>query len=58
MAVKKQRKRFGLVIYSYFKDSAFAAVKRDTKLNKFVTEVPFVNRRYAKWVPFLSKMVY
>ena len=58
MAVKKQRKRFCLVIYSYFKNSAFAAVKRDTKLNKYVKEVPFVNIKYMKWVPFLSKMVY
>ena len=32
MAVKKSRKRSGFVIYSYFKDSAFTAVKRDAKL--------------------------
>ena len=31
MAVKKSRKRSGFVIYSYFKDSEFAAVKRDAK---------------------------
>jgi len=31
MAVKKSRKRSGFVIYSYFKDSAFAAVKRGAK---------------------------
>ena len=29
MAVKKPRERSGFVIYSYFIDSAFAAVKRD-----------------------------
>ena len=27
MAVKKSRKRSGFVIYSYFKDNAFTAVK-------------------------------
>ena len=32
MAVKKSRKRSGIEIYSYFKDSAFIAVKRDAKL--------------------------
>ena len=31
MAVKKSRKRSGIVIYSYFKDSPFTAVKRDAK---------------------------
>ena len=29
IAVKKSRKRSGFVIYSYFKDTAFTAVKRD-----------------------------
>ena len=32
MAVKKSRKRSGFVIYSYFKDSKFTAVKRDEKV--------------------------
>ena len=32
MAVKRSRKRSGFVIYSYFKDSAFIAVKSYTKL--------------------------
>ena len=31
MAVKKKRKGSGFVIYSYFKDSAFTAVKRRAK---------------------------
>ena len=31
MALKKTRKVPGLVIYSYLKDSAFTAVKRDEK---------------------------
>ena len=31
MAVKKSRKRSGFVLYSYLKDSAFTAVKRDAK---------------------------
>ena len=31
MAVKKSRKCSGFVIYSYFKDIAFTAVKRDAK---------------------------
>ena len=35
MALKKTRKLPGLVIYSYLKDGAFTAVKRDAKfLNK------------------------
>ena len=29
IAVKKSRKRSGFVIYSYFKDTAFTAVKKD-----------------------------
>ena len=44
----KTTKRFGFLIYSYFKDIAFTAVKRD---GKFLT-------RYMKGVPVLSKMVY
>ena len=31
MRVKKSRKRSDFVIYSYFKDSVFTAVKRDAK---------------------------
>jgi len=31
MAVNKSRKRSGFVIYLYFKDSAFTAIKRDAK---------------------------
>ena len=41
------------VMYSYFKDSAFTAVKRvDAKfLTWYVKEVSFVNRRYTNWYP-------
>ena len=39
------------------KDSEFAAVKRDaTFYTKYVERVPFVNRRYTKGIPFVSKM--
>ena len=56
---KTLRKLPGFVIYSYLKDSALTAVKRDEKfLTRYVKGVPFVNRRYAKGVSFLSKMVY
>ena len=56
---KKLRKSPGFVIYSYLKDSALTAVKRDEKfLTRYVKGVPFVNRRYTKRVPFLAKIVY
>ena len=32
VVVNKSRKRSGFVIYSYFKDNAFTAVKRKAKL--------------------------
>ena len=48
-----------IVGYSYPKDSAFTAVKRDAKfLSRFVKGVPFVNRKYTKGLPFLSNMVH
>ena len=34
MPVEKLRKRCGFVIYSYLKDNAFTAVKRDTETKK------------------------
>ena len=37
IGVKKLRKSSGFVIYSYLKDSAFTAVKRDAK---YVKQVP------------------
>ena len=59
MAVKKSRKRCGFVIYSYFEDSAFTAVKRDAKLQpRYVSSTNVANRTYRKGVSFLSKMVY
>ena len=48
MAVKNPPKKFPVVIYSYLKDTAFTADKRDAN---FLT-------RDTKGVPFLSKMVY
>ena len=36
MAGKKSRKCSGSVIYSYFVDSAFAVVKRNAELTKYV----------------------
>ena len=57
MAVKKSRKRCGFLIYSYFKESAFTAVKRDAKFYaRYVRGVPFVNRRCMKGLPFLSQL--
>ena len=59
ISLKTLRKLPGFVIYSYLKDSALTAVKRDeTFLTRYVKGVPFVNRRYAKGVSFLSKMIY
>ena len=48
MALKREnmRKRSILVIDSFLKDSAFAAVER------YVKGVPFVNRKHTKRVPF------
>ena len=38
---------------------SFTAVERDAKFEtRYVKEVPFVNGRYTKGVPFLPKMVY
>ena len=37
-------------------DSAFTAVKRDAKFStRYVTGIPFVNRRYTEGVPFCEK---
>ena len=58
MAVRKSRKCSGSIIYSYFIDSTFTAVKRNAELTKFVKGVLFINIRYTKGLPFPSKMVY
>ena len=59
LSVKKLRKLSGFVVYLYFKDSEFTAVKKDGKFcAKYVKGVQFANRGYMKGVPFLSKMVY
>ena len=59
IAVKKLRQSSFFVIYSYFKNSAFTAVKRVNAkfLTRYVKEVLFFNR-YTNGLPFLSKMVY
>ena len=58
MVVEKVEKTFWFCA-SYFKDSAFPAVKRDAVfLNGYVKGVPFLTRRYTERVPFLSKMVH
>ena len=46
------------MIYSYFKDSAFTAVKRDAKFGtRYAKGEPFVDRSLTKGVPFLPKLV-
>ena len=46
-------------ICSYFKGNTFTALKRNKKFQtRFVKGVQFINRRYTKRIPFLSKMVY
>ena len=47
MVMKKSRKCSAFVIYSYFKEVAFTAVKRDVQfLTRYVKGVPFAIRRY------------
>ena len=56
MALKEPRKLPGFVIYSYLKDSAFTAVKRDAKSQtRSVKGVPSVNRRSTKGYFFCRK---
>ena len=62
-AVKEtqQDKVLVFVIYSYSKDCAFTAVKRDARvkfLTGYVKGIPSFNRRCTKRMPFLSKMVH
>ena len=48
---------FVLLSFSYLKDTAFTPVKRDGAFKStYVQFVSFVNERYSKGVPFLSKM--
>ena len=43
MALKKSRTSSGVLVYSYFKDGEFTAVKRNAKLlTRYVKGVPFV----------------
>ena len=45
------------MIYSYFKEIAFTAVKRDEQfLTRYVKGVPFVNRRYMLQVKIKSRL--
>ena len=55
--VKKSSKRSGFVLYSYFKDSVVFK-KKENFQSKYVTGVPFVNKRYTTGIPFPSKMLY
>ena len=54
--VKKSRIRSGFVIYSHFKDRAFAAIKKGCKSCKLGLSKEFhlSLRRYTKGVPLLS----
>ena len=48
-----------LVLWFTRQDIAFTTIERDAKFETgCVKEVPFVNRKYTKGVPFQSKMVY
>ena len=54
---KGQEKVLLFFIYSYFKDIAFTAVKRDEQfLTRYVKAVQFVNRRYMLQVKFKSRL--
>ena len=59
MVVKKWRKRFGFVIYIRILKTVHLQkfVKEMKSSTRFLKGVPFVNRKYTKEVPFLSKMV-
>ena len=48
-AVKKSRTRSGFVIYSYFKDRAFAAVKKGCKNCKLQSVTKWVETLRPKW---------
>jgi len=56
MAVKESGKRSGFVIYSYLKDSAFTAVKRNAKgvFERGVLSIKGIRNCYL----FLSEIVY
>ena len=57
--MKKSVLCFVLFSFSYVKDTAFTAVKRGGAFKStYVQVVSFVNGRYTKRVPFLSKMAY
>ena len=53
-AAKKSKNVLIMCIYSNRTSRLLTAVKRDAKF----LGILFVNRRYTKGVPFLSKMVY
>ena len=58
MAVRKSRKRSGFVIYSFLKDSAFTAIKKDeARYAKGVVRTICLLKVY-EMVPFLSRKWY
>ena len=56
MAGKKAQKRSGSVIYSYLKNSALIAVKRDVQTS-VLKGIPFLNGKYTKRGTFSVKNV-
>ena len=56
MAGKKSQKRSGSVIYSYLKNSALIAVKRDVQTS-VLKGIPFLNGKYTKRGTFSVKNV-
>ena len=61
MALKKSRTSSGVLVYSYFKDGEFTAVKRNAKLlTRYVKGVPFVKlvyKRVRSWISGGSLLV-
>ena len=51
IGVKKLRKSSGFVIYSYLKDSAFTAVKRDAKYVKHVPLKVYESGTFSRNLP-------
>ena len=55
IGVKKLRKSSGFVIYSYLKDSAFTAVKRDSKYVKHVPLKVYESGTFSRNLPTKKK---
>ena len=58
MAVRKSRKCSGSIIYSYFIDSTFTAVKRNAELKGKSERGSIYQYKVYERVTFPSKMVY